>query len=424
MIAVLFGTFLLCLVLGIPVVFSLGLGCIFGLLWEGNMTLMLVAQRVANAMDSFPLLAVPLFIVLGEIINKGSIGRRIVDFSESIVGNVKGGMAHANILASMFFGGISGSATADTAAIGSIMIPAMVTAKYGVEFSAVVTCTSSIIGVIIPPSVNMILYGWISGTSISHLFAGGLIPGIIVGLGLMSVSYVVSVKNNYGVKVPFSFKRLWHSFTRVYPILVMPIIILGGIFLGVFTATESAAVAVVYSLLLVLFYYREVKVSEIPRIFLAAIITFGSVLLIIAFASTFGWILTSQQVPQQISHFFITNLPSKNLFLLSTILISLIVGTFLTPASALIILTPILFPVSIDYGIPPVHYGLVLISSLSLGHVTPPVGLTLFLGASLANVPITKLLKPLIPFFLVLLIVVFLIAYIPDLTLFIPSLLR
>lgn len=422
MIWVLFGSFLLLLLIGVPVVLSLGLGCVLAIIVEGNTTLMLVAQRVANAMDSFPLLAVPLFIVLGEVINKGTIGQRIVDFSESVVGSVKGGMAHANVLSSMFFGGISGSATADTAAIGSIMIPAMVKGKYGVEFSAVVTCTSSIIGVIIPPSVNMILYGWISGTSISALFAGGLIPGVMIGLGLMAVSYIVSVKKDYGVKVPFSLQRLRVSFVRALPVLVLPIIILGGIFLGIFTATESAAIAVVYGILLMILFYREARFRDLPRIFKSAIITFGSVLLIIAFASTFGWILTSQQVPQQISHFFITNLPSKNLFLLSTILISLIVGTFLTPASALIILTPILFPVSVGYGIPAVHYGLVLISSLSLGHVTPPVGLTLFLGASIAKVPITQLLKPLLPFFAVLLVAVALIAFVPGLTLLIPSL--
>ena len=424
MIWVLFGVFLLLLLLGVPVVLSLGLGCVLAIIFEGNTTLMVIAQRMANAMDSFPLLAVPLFIILGEVINRGTIGKRIVDFSESIVGNVKGGMAHANILSSMFFGGISGSATADTAAIGSIMIPAMSKAKYGVAFSAVVTCTSSIIGVIIPPSVNMILFGWITGTSISQLFAGGLIPGVLIGLGLMVVSYFVSVQKDYGVKVPFSFSRLRTSLGRALPVLMLPVIILGGIFLGVFTATESAAIAVIYSLILTLFVYREVKITDLPRIFKSAIVTFGSVLLIIALASTFGWILTSQQVPQQISEFFITNLPSKNLFLVSTILISLIVGTFLTPASALIILTPILFPVSVSYGIPAVHYGLVLISSLSLGHVTPPVGLTLFLGASLAKVPITALLKPLLPFFVVLLVAVIMISFIPGMTLFIPSLLH
>jgi len=423
-ILVLFITFFAFLFLGVPVVFSLGLGCAFALLWEGNMSLMLVAQRVASSMDSFPLLAVPLFILLGEILNKGNNGKRIVDFSESLVGSIKGGLAHANVLASMLFGGISGSATADTAAIGSIMIPAMVKAHYGVEFSAVITCTSSIIGVIIPPSVNMILYGWISGTSISKLFAGGFLPGTLIGIGLMIVSYFFVKKKNYGQKVKFLIINLWKNFIDVLPIIIMPVLILGGIFTGIFTATESASVAVVYGLLISLLYYKEIKIKDIPQIFHNSIITFGSVLLIITFASTFGWILTSQQVPLKLSEFFVQNLPSKNLFLISTIIISIIVGTFLTPASALIILTPILFPVSQEYGISPIHYGLVLISSLSLGHVTPPVGLTLYLASSIARVSITKLLKPLLPFFIILLVVVLIITFVPSFTLYIPGLLK
>jgi len=420
----LFGSFLFFLILRTPVVFALGLSSLAVLLWKGDITLMLLAQRTAAGLDSFPLLAVPLFILMGEILNRGGCGEKLVAFSERLVGGVTGGLAHANILASMFFGGISGVATADTAAIGSVMIPTMVRAGYDAKFSTVVTVTSSIIGIIVPPSIDMILYGWISGTSIAELFAGGIIPGTLIGLSLMALSHWISFKRGYRSQERFSLRRLFKAFLIALPALVMPILIVGGIFGGAFTATEGAAVAVVYGIFIATFFYKGLKFREIPSLILQVCTTVGGIMLLIALCKTFGWILTAERIPHAISDFFLGNLPYRSVFLLNVILVSLIIGTFLTPAAATIILTPILFPVATSFGIDPVHFGLVLVCSVAIGHVTPPVALTLYIGSGISGVPVSQLLRPLAPFLLILFAWALIVAYVPWFTLAIPSLLR
>ncbi len=420
----LFGGLFVFLLLRVPVPFALALGCLAALLWQGDITLMLIAQRTANSLDHFALLAVPLFILVGQILSHGRCGQTLVYFSQRLVGSVTGGLAQANVLASMFFGGISGAATADTAAIGSVMIPMMVRAGYDAPFSTVVTVTSSIIGIIVPPSIDLILFGWISGTSITELFAGGLIPGTLVGIALMGLSYVISRRRGYRSEELFSWRELGKSFLSALPVLVMPLLILGGIFGGIFTATEAAAIAFVYGVIITTIVYKDLSPRDVPELLQKAAITIGSVMFLIALVSTFGWILTAAQIPLALSNFFLTYLPSQQLFLLNTIIISLIVGTFLTPASATIILTPILFPVSRSFGLDPIHFGLVLVVALAIGHVTPPVGLTLFIGSSISQVPIPQLIRPLLPFLAVLVATVLIIAYVPEFTLFIPRLLR
>jgi C4-dicarboxylate transporter DctM subunit len=420
----LFGSFVFFVVIRVPVVFSLALSCLTVLLWNGDISLMLLAQRTATGLDSFPLLAVPLFILMGEILNRGGCGEKLVEFSKRLVGGITGGLAHANIVASMFFGGISGVATADTAAIGSVLIPTMIKAGYDAKFSTVVTVTSSIIGIIIPPSIDMILYGWISGTSIVELFAGGIIPGILVGLSLMALSHWICMKRGYRSAEKFSFPKLTKAFFSALPALVMPILIIGGMFTGIFTATEAASIAVVYGIIIAVVFYKGFQFRDIPALILQVCSTVGSIMLLIAVCKTFGWILTAERIPHTISEFFLNNLPYPSLFLLNVILICLIVGTFLTPAAATIILTPILAPVSTTFGIDPVHFGLVLVCSVAIGHVTPPVALTLYIGAGISGVPVSDLIKPLMPFLLVLVLVTLAVAYIPPLTLFLPSLIR
>lgn len=420
----LFGSFLFFIIIRIPVVFALALSSLTVLLWQGDVTLMLLAQRTATGLDSFPLLAVPLFILMGEILNRGGCGEKLVEFSERLVGGMTGGLAHANIMASMFFGGISGVATADTAAIGSVLIPTMVKSGYAAEFATVVTVTSSIIGIIVPPSIDMILYGWISGTSIVELFAGGIIPGILVGLSLMGLSHWISMKRGYRSKEKFSLRKLSRSFVVAFPALVMPILIVGGMFTGIFTATEGASVAVVYGILIAVLFYKGLKFREIPALLQKACMTIGSIMLLIAFCKTFGWILTAERIPHTISDFFLSNLPYKSLFLFNVILVCLVIGTFLTPAAATIILTPILAPVSSTFGIDPVHFGLVLVCAVAIGHVTPPVALTLYIGSGISGVPVSQLLKPLMPFWLILFLLTLAVAYIPALTLVLPALLR
>ena len=420
----LFGSFVFFIIIRVPVVYSLALSCLSVLLWKGETTLMLIAQRTATSLDSFPLLAVPLFILMGEILNRGGCGEKLVEFSQRLVGGMTGGLAHANIIASMFFGGISGVATADTAAIGSVLIPTMIKSGYDPKFSTVVTVTSSIIGIIVPPSIDMILYGWISGTSIVELFAGGIIPGILVGLSLMALSHWISFKRGYRSKEKFSLHKLSKAFVVALPALVMPILIVGGMFTGIFTATEGASVAVVYGIIISILFYRGLRVRDIPSLILNACTTVGSIMLLIAFCKTFGWILTAERIPHAISEFFLSNLPYQSLFLLNVILLSLIVGTFLTPAAATIILTPILAPVANSFGIDPVHFGLVLVCSVAIGHVTPPVALTLYIGAGISGVSVSELIKPLMPFLLILIVVTLVVAYFPPLTLFLPGFFR
>jgi C4-dicarboxylate transporter DctM subunit len=419
---VLFGSFSILTLLKIPIPFALGLGSIITILWGGKITVMLVAQRMATSMESFALLAIPLFILTGEIINSSGAGRRLVRFADAIVGHITGGLAHANILASMFFGGISGAASADTAVIGSILIPTMTEAGYSRSFSTAVTITSSPIGIIIPPSIVMVIYGWLSGVPVPRLFAAGFIPGTLVGIMLMVLSYYISKKKKYGGVRKFDRHELFRSFVDAVPALVMPLIILGGIFAGIFTATEAAAVAVVYSIFICLFVYREPKLKEIPAIFMRVSVTSGEIILLIAMAAAFGWVMTVEQIPQTISAFFISFAPNAPTFLFAVIIICLIVGCFLTPTAALVLLVPILFPLAGTFGVDPLHFGLVLISALAVGHVTPPVGLCLYVGSNISGIPISELIGPTMPFILVLVLLCVLIAIFPRLVLVVPAL--
>ena len=286
------------------------------------------------------------------------------------------------------------------------------------------TVFSSIIGIIVPPSIDMILYGWISGTSIVELFAGGIIPGILVGLSLMALSHWISLKRGYRSQEKFSQSKLAKSFIVALPALVMPILIVGGMFTGIFTATEGASVAVVYGILIAILFYKGLKIKEIPALLQKVCMTIGSIMLLIAFCKTFGWILTAERIPHAISDFFLSNLPYQWLFLFNVILVCLVIGTFLTPAAATIILTPILAPVANTFGIDPVHFGLVLVCSVAIGHVTPPVALTLYIGAGISGISVSQLLKPLVPFWTILFILTLAVAYIPPLTLTLPALFR
>jgi C4-dicarboxylate transporter DctM subunit len=420
---ILFVVFFASLLLSVPVVFSLALGCAAALLWQGRLPGTIVPQQIVAAIDSSPLLAIPLFILFGELVSRGSIGTRLVALCEALVGWARGGLAHANVLASMFFGGISGAATADTAAVGSVMIPEMKRRKYPAAFAAVVTCTSSVMGNLIPPSIDLILYAWLTGTPVDQLFAAGIVPGIAIGVSLMVIAWAQSRRHGYGVPQSFSARRLATTTRDALPTLLLPAIILGGIFTGMFTVTESAAVAFLYGLLLTVVVYRDIGWRELPKLLGAACLTIGSIMLLLAVAKVFGWILTIERVPQNLSAFLLANFPSQAFFAVNVILLALAAGCFLTPATALIILTPILHPIAMALGFDPLHFGVLLLSALALGHVTPPVGLTLFIGSSLSGVPIDKLIRPLLPFLIAMIVAVLAIAYVPAITLSVPALL-
>lgn len=420
-VTVLFGSFAVLTLAKIPIPFALGLSSLLTIIWGGKITVMLVAQRMATSMESFALLAIPLFILTGELINSSGAGRRLVRLADAMVGHITGGLAHANILASMFFGGISGSASADTAAIGSILIPTMTEAGYDKAFATAVTISSSPIGMIIPPSIAMVIYGWLAGVPVPELFAAGFVPGILVSLMLMIIAYIISKKKSYGRVRPFDWKELWDAFLDALPALVMPLIILGGIFAGIFTATESAAVAVVYSLVISLFVYKETVIKDLPKILFRVGRMSGEIILLIATASAFGWVMTMEQIPQVVSLFFINLSPNALSFLMAVIVICLIVGCFLTPTAALVLLVPVLLPVVHKFAISPLQFGLVLVCALAVGHITPPVGLCLYIGSKISGLSITQILRPTIPFLLTIVMLAVLVAVFPQLVLFVPQ---
>lgn len=418
---VLFGSFFILLLLNIPVPFVLGLSSVITLLWRGGIDLMVIPQRIIPAIDSFALLAIPLFVLAGEVIGYGC-GKRLIRFANELVGHITGGLAHANILASLFFGGISGSASADTAAIGSVMIPEMEEAGYDRAFATAVTIASSPLATIIPPSIVMVLYSWMTGVSVSEVFVAGFVPGTLMGLGLMVVAYYISKKHGYGHKQSFSWKRTWEAFVDSVPALIMPLIILGGIFGGIFTATEAGAVAVIYGLVIGLFVYKEIKLSDLPKIFMNTCATTGGIMLLLALTSAFGWIMTAEQIPLQVTQLFLTFTPNGLAFLLAVVVISLIVGCFLTPTAALAIMVPILVPSARTFGVNLIHMGLVMMATLSLGHFTPPVGLCLYIGSSISGIPIARLVKPVMPFLISMFVVCLLLVIFPQLILFLPKL--
>jgi C4-dicarboxylate transporter DctM subunit len=424
MILTLFVVFFVAMALSVPVVFALLLGCIAALLWGGHLPGTIVAQHMVAAIDSSPLLAIPLFIVFGEMVSRSSLGTRLVELCHALVGWIRAGLAHANVLASIFFGGISGSATADTVAVGSVMIPQMRKRGYPAAFSAIVTCSSSVIGNLIPPSIDLIIFAWLTGTPVDRLFAAGVVPGVMVGLSIMLVSYVICRRGGLGEREPFQWPVLVRSSRKAGPTLLLPVIILGGIFTGHFTVTESAAVALLYGAFLIAVPYRELDWPKTKQILRAAMISIGSIMLLIATARVFGWILTIEQVPQNLTAFLLQYMNAKPLFALAIIAVALLSGCFLTPATALIVLTPILHPIAMAMGFDVLHFGILLLSALALGHITPPVGLTLFIASSLSQTPVDKLIKPLLPFLLVLVGTVLLVAFVPAFTLTLPGLLQ
>ncbi len=413
-----------CVLLGVPIAVALVLACCAAVTFASPMPLAAVVQGMVAGVDSTPLIAIPLFVLFGEVMARGGLGHRIVALGQVCVGWIRGGLAHANVAASMFFGGISGAATADVAAIGSVAIPAMRRAGYPAGFSAAVTAASAIIGIIIPPSIDLILYGWLTGTPIDQLFAGGFIPGALVGVSLMALSWWLSVRGGFGERTPFRIRAFTGAVGDTWPILVLPPLVLGGILGGWFTVTEAAAVAIVYGLGVSVGWYRDLTFASVPAVLRATASTLGSVMLLLAAARMFGWILTVEQAPQALSAWLQVVLPGPDLFLLNVILICLLAGLFLTPASATIILTPILFPSAQSFSLDPVHFGMVLNVALALGHITPPVGLTLLIAGSIAGIPPERMVREILPFLFVLSAVTCAIAWIPDLTLVLPRLMR
>jgi tripartite ATP-independent transporter DctM subunit len=409
--------------IGIPVVFALGVANIV-LLYLMDIPFTVLAGRMIAGMNSFPLLAIPFFMFVGEVMNRGGIARRLVDFADSLVGHITGGLGHVNILASMFFGGISGSAIADTAAIGGLMVPPMVQQKYSPGYSAAVTASSAIIGIIIPPSIPFILYGIVTSTSIARLFLGGIIPGIIVGLSLMATTYVTSKKHGYGLSAGapkrFSFRAVFISLWAVWPALTIPVIIVGGILGGVFTATEAGAIASVVALFLSLVLYREIRISELPVILLNTAKTTAIVLYLCGMAMVSAWLLTRARVPANLAFLLTSITENPLLILLMCNVLLFLIGFVMDLTPAMLILAPILAPAMAQAGIDPVYFGVIMSINLGIGLITPPVGTVLYVACGVANISLEQLIVDIAPFLVTLLAVLLLLIIFPDLVMFLP----
>ncbi len=413
-------SFLTFLVLGVPVAFVLGLTSLVGLLYLGHIPLLLVPKQMFSGVDSFPLLAVPFFILAGNLMNTGGITKRLIHFCKILLGHVRGGLSLVNVVASMFFGGITGAAVADTSALGTILIPAMVKEKYDRNFSAAVTAASSTVGPIIPPSIPMVILGTVGEVSIGALFLAGVIPGALVGLSLLAVAYVISVRNNYPKEKRASVKEFFYGLKDAVLALLMPAIIMGGILGGIFTPTEAAVVAVFYAFLVSVLIYREIRWKDIPKIFIDSVVTTSIIMLVIANSAILGWILANQKIPQVVAEIFLSISSNKWVILLLINLFLLFLGTFMETTASLIILTPILLPLAVKLGIDPIHFGLVMVLNLVIGLITPPLGVCLFIACSIARITLEDIVKAIAPFLIAAIAVLFIVTYIPELVLWLP----
>lgn len=412
------------LVIGAPISVSIGVSsalAMFSIVSFDN-GLLTSSQRMFSGMNSFPLLAIPFFILAGVIMNNGGIAIRLVNCAKVLSGRLPGSLSHTNILANMLFGSISGSAVAAAAAVGATMSPLQEKEGYNREFSAAVNIASAPTGMLIPPSNTLIVFSLVSGgTSIAALFMAGYIPGILWGLACMLVAYFIAKKKGYKSAEKVTFKQGLYVFFDAIPSLLLIVIVIGGIIKGVFTATEGSAIAVVYSLLLS-FIYRTIKVSDLPKIFVESTRTTAIVVFLIGVSSIMSWVMAFTNIPDIIADALLALTDNLLVILLIMNVILLIVGTFMDPTPAVLIFTPIFLPIALSFGMDPVHFGIMMVFNLSIGTITPPVGPVLFIGARIANLKIEDVIKPLIPFFIATVVVLMLVTYIPQLSLFIPDL--
>lgn len=415
MVGILFGLFFLFLIIGVPIGFVIALSSIGGLIYL-ELPLELLAQRFFNAINSFSLMAIPLFMLAGAIMTHGGITKRIVDFALSVVGSMRGALAQVVSVSGLLLAGISGSGVADTAALGSVMVPEMKKRKYDAGFSAALVAAAGSIGLIIPPSIALIVYGASAQASIGDLFMAGIIPGLLIAGGFMIYCYIVARAKNLPREGNFSWGNVWKSFKSAFWALLMPIIIIVGIRGGFFTATEGGAVISVYALFVGMFIYKEIKIKDFPKIFFQAAISTAVITSIIAATSLFGWLLTSEQVPQKFANALLGVTDNPVLIVLILIAILLVVGLFIDSSPAILLLTPILVPVATSIGMDLVQFGIMMVISLTLGLLTPPVGTALFVASNISKVPILELSRKLIPFLIIMLTVTLLVAFFPILT--------
>jgi C4-dicarboxylate transporter, DctM subunit len=417
MASLLFGSLLILFLIGVPIAISLGLASAAAVWWTGDIPLLILVQRAFTSIDSFPLMAVPFFVLAGKLMEVGGISERLIRFANTLTGHFKGGLGMVAVVTAMFFSAISGSSAATTAAIGGILIPAMIKKGYDRNFAGSISAVSGELGVIIPPSVPLIVFGVATGTSIGDLFIAGILPGVLIAVSLLLLVYFIAIRRGYPSDDKATFKERWAGFKSAVLALLMPIIILGGIYGGIFTPTEAAAVAVVYSFIIGAFVYRKITPKVLMKALSQSAITTSIVMIIIANAGLFGLILSREGIPAQVTDFFIGLSTNPIIFLLLINILLIIVGMFMETSASIIILAPILTPVAVSMGVDPVHFGIIMVVNLALGMCTPPVGVNLFIAAQIANVKLERLAKALAWFFVVLIIDLLLISFIPQITL-------
>lgn len=416
----LLGTFVFGLIIGLPVAVTLGLSSMAYLLFA-DIPLVVIPQKMYAGMDSFVLLCIPGFILAGNLMNSGGITERIIRFANALVGWMRGGLAQANIAASMLFGGISGTAVADVASVGGMMIPGMKKAGYPGDFSAAVTAASSTVGPMIPPSVPMIIVGSLSGLSVGKLFLAGAVPGLLMGVAMMVVTYFIAKKKNFPREAWQGFSELFRSFTGAIWAIAMTVLIVGGLLIGVTTPTETAVVACLYAMLVGLFVYRQLPVARIPKIIIDSAISSAGILVLVGTANVFGWILVAERIPQTLADGVLSFTDNKFVVILLINLLLIFVGMFMETIAALIILFVPLQALAMAVGIDPMHFACFAVLNLMIGLTTPPVGVCLFVASNIARLPLSPVIRAITPYIITNLIVLLMVSYFPPLSLWLPN---
>lgn len=416
--------FIILLGMNVPIAIAIGLATLWAISAAGDLAAVdIIAPRLGTGIDSFALLCIPFFILMGQLLGRGGIARRLIDFAEAVVGRFPGGLAFVNTLACMFFGAISGSAAAAVSSIGGVMIPEMNRKGYGKNFNIALSSCAATTGLLIPPSNVMIVYALVTGSvSVAALFLAGILPGLLTGGCLMLASAVISYRHKYGAGQPVGLREAVIRFWRALPGLLLILIVLGGIISGMFTPTEAASIAVVYALILSVVIYREVKPRELPQILLKTGMTTSVVMLLIGASMGMSWFMAFQDVPEHVSHAITAVSSNRIVILLMINVLLLAVGTFMDMTPAILIFTPILLPIVTHAGIDLIHFGMIMIANLCIGLCTPPVGTVLFLGVGVGNGRIHEVIRSFIPLFLMMIIALLIITYVPAVSLALPTL--
>ena len=420
----LLGSFFGMTMIGVPVAFALALSVSLILITSMHMPLVMVSQIMYSGIDSFSFMAVPFFMLAGAFMSAGGVTSRLVNFSQAIVGSFTGGLAQAVCVAGMFFAAISGSSAATTAALGSTMVDQMEAKGYRRALATGVVAAGGTVGIVIPPSITLVVYGVIAGISIGDLFIGGLIPGILMGVVMCIVSWVIAKKEKIPADGKFSFAKFFTTFKESFWALMTPVIIIGGIYGGIFTPTEAAAVAAVYGIFVGLFIYKELKIKDFPEIIFKAVIGTTLIMFIVGAAKVFGWMMTSLQIPHHIGAWVVSLTSSPIVFLLMMNVLLLAIGTVINASAAVVILTPIFLPVAIRLGIDPLGFGVLMVINLAIGCITPPVGLDLFVASAITKVPLERVMRASFPYLFALIATLMVFTFFPAIITFLPNLLH